>query len=83
LKLAVEVLRENFEFEIDIKFKDNALKKEIDNAISEFSKDLVNYLKSIGIYNNLADLEKNKKLIRLGKFKGYFSNTSYVNFVLL
>jgi CRISPR-associated protein Csm5 len=75
LSLAVEVLRENFEFEIDIKFKDSALKNEIDNAISEFSKDLVNYLKSIGIYNNLADLEKNKKLIRLGKFKGYFSNT--------
>ena len=75
LGLAVEVLTENFEFEIDIKFKYNNLKNEIDNAISEFSKDLVNYLKSIGIYNNLADLEKNKKLIRLGKFKGYFSNT--------
>jgi CRISPR-associated protein Csm5 len=75
LSLAVEVLRENFEFEIDIKFKYNNLKNEIDNAISEFSKDLVNYLKSIGIYNNLAYLEKNKKLIRLGKFKGYFSNT--------
>jgi CRISPR-associated protein Csm5 len=75
LSLVVEVLRENFEFEIDIKFKYNNLKNEIDNAISEFSKDLVNYLKSIGIYNNLADLEKSKKLIRLGKFKGYFSNT--------
>lgn len=75
LTLLVETLRENFEFEIDIKFKYNNLKNEIDNAISEFSKDLVNYLKSIGIYNNLADLEKNKKLIRLGKFKGYFSNT--------
>jgi CRISPR-associated protein Csm5 len=75
LSLAVEVLRENFEFEIDVKFKYNNLKNEIDNAISEFSKDLVNYLKGIGIYNNLADLEKNKKLIRLGKFKGYFSNT--------
>ncbi len=74
LSLAVEVLREDFEFEIDIKFKDNNLKNEIDNAISEFSKDLVNYLKSINLYNNLSNLE-NKKLIRLGRFKGYFSNT--------
>jgi hypothetical protein len=73
LSLAVEVLRENFEFEIDIKFKDNALKKEIENSIFEFSNDLLNYLESVGKYN-LNDL-KNKKLIRLGKFKGYFSNT--------
>ena len=73
LSLAVEVLRENFEFEIDIKFKDNALKKEIENSIFEFSNDLLNYLESVGKYN-LNDL-KNKKLIRLGRFKGYFSNT--------
>jgi CRISPR-associated protein Csm5 len=73
LSLAVEVLRENFEFEIDIKFKDSALKKEIENSIFEFSNDLLNYLESVGKYN-LNDL-KNKKLIRLGKFKGYFSNT--------
>jgi len=74
LSLAIEVLRENFEFKIDIKFMDNNLKNQVDNAISEFSKDLVNYLKSIGIYNSLTNLE-NKKLIRLGRFKGYFSNT--------
>jgi len=73
LSLNLEVLRKNFIFEVKIKINDKNLEDEIKKSIIEFSNDLVNYLRSETKYN--LELILNKRVLRIGKYKGYFSNT--------